>query len=166
MRVFIGIDIGVSGAIAVVGDDYSLVSVSDMPVITTKKMSRSGKVSYKRQYDMVGFKNMIEKIKSDHEIVRAFVEQVHAMPQQGVSSTCSFCKGAGLVEGILVGLSVPFERVLPQRWKKRFGLQRLQKKASILKAQEIFNVKIKHHGAGDAALIALFGAESILGLRR
>ena len=50
------------------------------------------------------------------------VEQVHAMPRQGVSSTFAFGKACGMIEGVVAARGLPVTYVTPQRWKKAMGV--------------------------------------------
>lgn len=60
-----------------------------------------------------------------YESVTAVIEQVGAMPGQGVTSMFSFGENFGWWQGLLSGLGVPFKRVRPQEWQR--GLPGLQK---------------------------------------
>jgi crossover junction endodeoxyribonuclease RuvC len=50
------------------------------------------------------------------------MEQVHSMPNQGVSSTFSFGRAVGVISAVCELTNYPFHLVTPQRWKKHFGL--------------------------------------------
>ena len=67
----------------------------------------------------------------------ACVEQVHAMPKQGVSSTFAFGKAAGFIEGVLVAHRIPFQLVLPKKWKKEYSLGN-DKNQSIAVCKKLF----------------------------
>ena len=116
----IGIDPGLQGAVALVGPD-GLVDVVDAPTLKTTKPSGGAKTIY----DVAMMVSIVERMQraasgEAHEAGRltATVELVHAMPQQGVSSTFTFGEGYGLWQGILAALKVPTQLVTPQRWKK------------------------------------------------
>jgi crossover junction endodeoxyribonuclease RuvC len=94
----------------------------------------------------------------------ALIEKVHAMPGQGVSSMFSFGRAAGIVEGVLAGLSVSFELIPPATWIKSmrtFG----GKDGSRQRAQELFPdyahlfARKKDDGRAEAALLACYAAE-------
>jgi crossover junction endodeoxyribonuclease RuvC len=87
--------------------------------------------------------------------VFAFVEAVHSMPKQGVSSSFKFGVSYGTIRGALAALEVPREFVTPQKWQKAMGcLTRGDKNVSKRRAQELFpSVKIIHATA-DALLLA------------
>lgn len=92
----------------------------------------------------------------------ACVEQVGAMPQQGVKSMFNFGKSAGFIEGVLRARTIPYQLVRPQEWKKEFGLNS-DKQKSIEVCRKLFpNVDLKataaskkfHDGKAESLLIA------------
>jgi len=89
---------------------------------------------------------------------KAYVEQVHSSPQQGVKSAFTFGQGFGHIEMALTAAGIPFERVRPQVWQKAMGcLTSGDKNVSKRRAQELFpSLKITHATA-DALLIAEYG---------
>jgi crossover junction endodeoxyribonuclease RuvC len=95
----------------------------------------------------------------------AYLEAVHAMPGQGVTSMFTFGHAAGVAEGLLQGLGIPYTLVTPQQWKKRAGLIGADKDAARSRAIQLWpswrelDAKIKGQALADAALIARFGTE-------
>ena len=91
-------------------------------------------------------------------ILCAYIEDVHAMPKQGVSSTFKFGRNLGTLEGILAALDIPMEHVTPQKWQQALGcLSKGNKNVTKAKAQELYpSLKITHNVA-DALLIATYG---------
>jgi len=89
---------------------------------------------------------------------KAYLEQVSAMPGQGVTSCFTFGNGYGHLEMALTAAGIPFERVRPQKWQQAMGCMTAgDKNVSKRKAQELFpSVKITHSTA-DALLIAEYG---------
>lgn len=144
MPCVIGIDPGASGGIAWTHEDG--MRVEKMP-------------------DTIqGVWDLIEHIVNDvamiyrHVEVKAYLEQVHSMPGQGVSSSFKFGNGFGHLEMAITAANIPFERVTPQKWQKALGcLTKGDKNVSKRRAQELFpNLKITHAKA-DAVLIAEYG---------
>jgi len=92
------------------------------------------------------------------EIDHAYIEAVHSMPRQGVSSSFKFGQNYGFLRGCLIALGIPFETVTPQKWQKAMGcLSHGDKNVTKAKAQELFpNLKITHATA-DALLISEYG---------
>ena len=98
--VYIGIDVGKKGGVALIFEDGVFVHPWDDE-------------RFIQTMDIVA--NM------DADCV-ACVEQVHAMPKQGVSSTFAFGKAAGFIEGVLAANRIPFQLVPPKKWKKEYSL--------------------------------------------
>ena len=153
MTTIIGIDPGLSGAIAVFRDGG--FEVYDMP---THTVERGGKV--KRELDRSGLAGIIRVGATGI----AYVEQVGAMPGQGVTSMFSFGKSYGTVLGILAAFRIPTFHVIPPAWRKALQV-RSGKDGSRLRASELmpqFSAKWplkKHDGRAEAALIAYYGLQ-------
>lgn len=85
----------------------------------------------------------------------AFIESVHSMPGQGVSSSFKFGMSYGGLRMALVALGIPFETASPQRWQKELGcLTKGDKNVSKRKAQELFPELKITHATADSLLIA------------
>lgn len=91
-------------------------------------------------------------------IKKAYIEQVHSMPLQGVRSVFTFGENYGLWQGILTALGIPFERVPPLTWQTAMRCRTGgDKNISKTRAQELFpNLKITH-AIADSLLIAEYG---------
>jgi crossover junction endodeoxyribonuclease RuvC len=99
----LGIDPGLSGALALLGPNG--LTVLDMP---THALTRGGKM--KRDLDLIELSRLID---AAGPIAHAFVEQVGAMPGQGVSSVFAFGKVYGAALGILAAHFIPLTLVSP-----------------------------------------------------
>jgi crossover junction endodeoxyribonuclease RuvC len=148
-----GIDPGLSGAIAI----FEPFEVYDMP---THLLTR-GKKS-KREIDVAG----LSAILGGRGLSHAFIEQVGAMPGQGVSGVFAFGKAYGIVIGVLTALGVAITFVPPQRWKKVLGVPKAKDgaraRASQLMPQAAGNWPlVRHDGRAEASLIALWGARHL-----
>lgn len=108
----LGIDPGISGGIALVSSDYSDAAVSSCP----------GKGDPK---EMAHYLRKLHKHYPDIRL--AILEQVSAMPKQGVSSMFTFGRGLGNWEGILCTLGIPYVTVTPQKWQARLLESRAKK---------------------------------------
>ena len=92
-----------------------------------------------------------------------YVEQVGAMPGQGVSSMFNFGHACGTVMGVIGALGYPHTMVTPQKWKKAAGLIGTDKDAARSRAIQLWpewkdlGKKGKGQALADAALIALYG---------
>lgn len=151
-RRILGIDVGLSGAIALI-QDGELITVVDMPTVT---LDRNGKA--KRQ---VSAPELLQIIK-DLDPTDAYVEKVFAMAGQGVTSVFSFGRSLGVVEGILTALRIKTTLVTPQTWQKRLAVSG-GKDGSRARAMDLFPEqaqlfkRVKDDGRADAALIAAWG---------
>ena len=146
----IGIDPGLTGAIAVLSNEGKFISVHDMPIMKLGK-------SKKNQVDPVALSELIMGIAP----TSAILEKVGAMPGQGVASMFNFGMGYGVIQGVLAALWVDYELSTPQKWKKACGLIGKEKDAARLLAIELFPdaslARKKDGGRADALLIAKFG---------
>ena len=142
--IHIGIDPGAKGGIAVIGE--------------------CGKVK------AFPYSNhtLIEVLKANTgNIGMITVENVHAMPHQGVSSTFTFGKNLGMILGILEAFNVEYMLVNPQTWKKHFNVT-ADKQTSIGRCKELYpSVNLRptprcrkdSDGLAEAILIGLYGME-------
>ena len=108
---------------------------------------------------------MKDNIKENEE-VSIIVEQVNAMPGQGVTSMFNFGQTFGAIKGICAALGLSIFFVRPAKWKKHFELINSAKDASRTKAIEIYPAisdklsKKKDVNKSDAILIARFYSET------
>ena len=149
----IGIDPGLSGAIAIISDDS--LKVFDMPTMT---VDRNGKA--KRQVSANELAELLYTCSGKD--CHVYVERVSAMAGQGVTSVFSFGRSFGMIEGILAALKMPVTFVAPATWVKGVG-RGPGKDASRARAMELFPLqqeffkRVKDDGRADAALIAYWG---------
>ena len=87
--------------------------------------------------------------------LRAILEQVSAMPKQGVSSTFKFGQSYGFLRGLLIVHGIPFETVTPAKWQLVMRCRsKGDKNVTKARAQELFpQVKVTH-AIADALLLA------------
>ena len=153
MRV-IGIDPGLSGAIAIL-ENNKVLGIFDMPVMAEGKKN-------KRQLNSSQLANIIKENTKNVEETVVIVEQVNAMPGQGVTSMFNFGQSFGILKGICAAMQLPIYFVRPAKWKKYFNLINAEKDASRTRAIEIFPYyssnlsKKKDSNKSDAILIASF----------
>jgi crossover junction endodeoxyribonuclease RuvC len=158
MSYLIGIDPGISGAIAVLSADGSkIIAVHDMPTY-----SEIVKGKPKQVVCPVGIATVLRKW-GECEVV---IEKVGAMAKGGVSqgavSMFSFGKGAGAIEGACAGLLLKFRHVTPKQWQAKSGKASGKDASRALAAQlypdsaDLFKL-VKHDGRAEAVLIARFG---------
>ena len=126
----IGIDPGLSGGIAILEDNIIKV-LFDMPVMSDGKKN-------KRQLKSALLVKLIKDNIKDTEDTVMVVEQVNAMPGQGVTSMFNFGQTFGAIKGICAALGLPIFLVRPAKWKKHFELINSSKDASRTKAIEMY----------------------------
>ena len=156
----IGIDPGISGSICFF-EDGKIIDVVEMPTMTEGKKNKR-QVNGSQIYNEIS--QRIHKLEN-HEI-RVIIEQVSAMPGQGVTSMFNFGQSFGILKGICSSMQLPMYFVRPAKWKKYFNLINSQKDASRTKAIEIFPYfsrqlsKKKDSNKADAILISSFYYET------
>ena len=128
----IAIDPGISGSICFFKDG-KILEVIEMPTMTEGKKNKK-QVNGAQIYNEISAKiNGIEK----HNI-RVIIEQVSAMPGQGVTSMFNFGQSFGILKGICSAMQLPMFFIRPAKWKKYFSLINSEKDASRTKAIEMF----------------------------
>mgnify|MGYP001259716292 CR=1 FL=1 len=115
----IGIDPGINGAIAVIDIKNDTTEVFDVPTVKVEVSGRNKKTRKKSEYDKLSMSDLFKKYAKRKVVV--VMEQVHAMPGQGVTSMFNFGRGVGLWEGIFAAYGWEPEFVTPQSWKKEYG---------------------------------------------
>ena len=156
----IGIDPGISGSICFF-EDGKIIDVIEMPTMTEGKKN-------KRQVNGAQIYNEISNriAGTDKEEIRVVIEQVSAMPGQGVTSMFNFGQSFGILKGMCSAMQLPMYFVRPAKWKKYYNLINSQKDASRTRAIEIFPYfssqlsKKKDSNKADAILIASFYYET------
>ena len=156
----IGVDPGISGSICFLLDG-KILEVLEMPTMAEGKKN-------KKQINGSQIFNEINRVinKIQNQEVRVVIEQVSAMPGQGVTSMFNFGQSFGILKGICSAMKLPMYFVRPAKWKKYFNLINSQKDASRTKAIEIFPYfsqelsKKKDANKADAILIASFYNET------
>jgi crossover junction endodeoxyribonuclease RuvC len=160
----IGIDPGLSGGIAIIGGGpmSSELALHPMPAVTIKGYRKN-----RHEIDEQAVVSLLTNARPCH----VFLERVHAMPKQGVTSMFTFGAGWGLIRGILAGLGIPYELVSPQEWQKAM-LAGQPKGSEFLVASRLWpnadfkatpRCKNPHEGLVDAVLLAEFGRRKLAG---
>lgn len=138
--IYIGIDPGKDGAMAVLTPDAMTVF----------------------PFDMGSYKNAMETICGFAKNCRCCLERVNAMPGQGVTSMFKFGENFGFIQGLLTAYSIPYELVTPQKWKKEFQVTG-DKNSSVAVCKRLFpgvslrrtdRCKTDHDGMAEALLMA------------
>tara|TARA_B100000886_G_scaffold339200_1_gene303943 strand:+ start:975 stop:1466 length:492 start_codon:yes stop_codon:yes gene_type:complete len=150
----LGIDPGLSGAIAIL-ENKKVLSLFDMPVMAEGKKN-------KKQLNSAHLANIIRDNITDSDEKAVVVEQVNAMPGQGVTSMFNFGQTFGAIKGICAALNLPIFFVRPSKWKKYFELINSSKDSSRTKVIEMYPslssqlTKKKDVNKSDAILIARY----------
>ena len=131
MKYILGIDVGLSGALALYSEDELLTF--PIPLIIGKKL-RNGK-KLKNTIDILELSRMVDSWSKNIKFV--IIEQVHAMPSQGVTSMFNFGMTYGIIQGIVAANFLPVKFVSPQTWKKALKVP-ADKKSSRARATELF----------------------------
>lgn len=137
---YIGVDPGASGAIAVLYDEH------DAPATHKNDCT---------ERDLWVFINRCKVLKELDGKWFAYIERVHSMPKQGVASSFKFGQSYGFLRGLLIACGIPFEEVSPVKWQTAMGCRSGgNKNVTKARAQQLFpNVKVTHANA-DALLLA------------
>lgn len=172
--VYLGIDPGVSGAIAILDSTGGVVAVEDFPTITvasTRTRHSQDENQVKTKRTVRGTKTVlnedaiarsIERIGSFFHVALCTIERVGPMPRDGAISSFSFGFSTGLLHGILAGLKVPRVLVHPTVWKRAFELpadKEAVRQATIRRwpVTEPYLTRRKDHGRADALWLARYG---------
>lgn len=159
MKYIVGIDPGLTGALAFLNPDGTFHALFDLPVMANGK----GNAKVQNQINAAAVAQIFRRVDIPLPDMVCAIEQVQAMTKQGVSSVFSFGDTYGALRTVPAVLGVPLILVRPQAWKKHFKLIGADKDRSLPIAQGLFpraelHLK-KHHNRADALLIARFGWE-------
>ena len=156
----IGIDPGINGSICFFKNN-KIQEVIEMPTMT------EGKKNKKQVNGSQIYNEILKRIKNiDKKDIKVIIEQVSAMPGQGVTSMFNFGQSFGILKGICSAMQLPMYFIRPAKWKKYFNLIKSEKDASRTKAIEIFPyfssnlAKKKDSNKADAILIASYYYET------
>jgi crossover junction endodeoxyribonuclease RuvC len=152
-HLILGIDPGLSGALAFYDPKANAVTeIHDMPTLEIKG---------KKRLELYQMSTLVEKLA--REIKMAFIEDVGAMPGQGVTSMFRFGFAAGAIQGVIASFMVPMTLVRPGVWKGAMGLSH-DKDASRARASQLFPreshrwARKMDDGRAEALLLAVFGS--------
>ncbi len=162
MKYIVGIDPGLSGGLAFYDPMMETLETFEMPTLIAGAKNKTG---HKRVLDKSELARMFDSYGSS--IKKVIIENVHAMPGQGVSSMFSFGCSFGVVQGIVAANFLPVEFIEPRKWKSVLRVP-AAKDGARLKANEFFPKfsaqwsKVKWDGRAEAAMIAYYGASYLL----
>lgn len=152
MTYIIGADPGLTGCLVVLTEaNFTYVEHLQMPTMkvgTSNRVNGAALARWLRDWDNVSM---------------LYLEAVHSRPGEGAHGAFNFGHNAGVLEGIVQGIGIPYTRVKPDQWKKRAGLIGTDKDASRTRAIQLYpgiadlDLKAKGQALGDAILIARYG---------
>jgi hypothetical protein len=161
MTPFLAIDPGLTGALAWVDGDGTLIAIEDMPTIKVREKHK------------VNAPVLAGLLRSFGKPVKVIIEAVSAMPSIpgadgkrrgiGVTSAFNFGLGAGILEGACAALGYSVELIPPATWKRLAAVPRDKGAARMLATRtwpasaELFK-RVKDSGRAEAALLARWGA--------
>lgn len=151
--IVVGIDPGLSGAIARYDSVANTLEVHDMP---TFMLERNGKK--KRDVDLPSAARIIDNATKEAG-TRICIEQVSSMPGQGVSSVFAFGKAYGIVLGICAATFCPLETVTPAVWKRGLSVPSMKdgaraRASALLPMHAHLWTRVKDDGRAEASLLA------------
>ena len=155
MTRYLGVDPGLSGALAIVE------VINGIPVLIDATDMPSTGTGAKARVDIIAAAEWIAK----HSPSTAYVERAQAFPGQGASSGFSYGRAVGALEAIVALCSIPLILVEASLWKRKLHLPGKDKEAARQKALQLFPsqhallARKKDHGRAEAALIAVASLE-------
>lgn len=157
MSIHIGIDPGLTGAVAVL-DNGTFRRVEDLPIMPLGK----GQGRVKNQINAAGLSALLCELADDvpDEQCCVVMEKVSSMPDQGIAGAFSLGHTLGVITGVVAALGFRLELVTPQSWKKHYKLP-AEKDVARMKAIQLYPAAPlalkKHHNRADAILIGRYG---------
>ncbi|QDV86961.1 hypothetical protein [Planctomycetes bacterium TBK1r] len=141
--IYLGVDPGASGAIVAIDGNEIMHARNDWT-----------------ERDVSDWLSAFEPLKDDYCF--AILEQVSAMPKQGVSSTFKFGRSYGFLRGLLIAHRIPFETVTPAKWQQVMRCRsKGDKNVTKARAQELFPTHKWTHRTADAVLLAEYGRRTM-----
>ena len=163
-KVFIGIDNGILGAVAILSWNGKTIILHDMPIIqkVLKGKTKRGNEKKRNVYDEVALAKIMRDINEKYNIVEVLLEEAIAMPGQASTATGSTFGGYGFIKGVCAALKLPYSVIHPRTWSVYYfkGNSGNDKSKSMQYAKQLFleadfmKGKNVHDGRTDAALIA------------
>lgn len=157
--IYIGIDPGLYGAVAALDADGRVLSLQDTPVLAVKKGQKTRHVYVESQ--MAALISALCQQHANYPTTCVALENVHAMPGQGVVSMFGLGVGLGIWRGIIAARRLRVTLVEPAVWKRAMGVAAgADKGASVVRALQLFPSaagqldRKKDHGRADALLLA------------
>lgn len=148
MTLLVGVDPGLSGAVAIIKPDtMTLIGGYQLP-------AGDGRVLVPDLLDR------LDEL-APLDVTQVVIEQVHSMPRQGTVSTFTFGRAFGTLEGVIQARRWPIAYITPAVWKRRLSLPRDDKDGARQWARnqwpetDLFSTKVRGQAIADAAGLAV-----------
>lgn len=151
----LGVDIGKTGAVALLSPAGDLIEVRDLPTLDDGPKGRPAVNAA-----------LLAAILWQWQPGRAFVEYVGARPGEAASGAFSFGRCRGVIEGVLGAHGVPTAFLTPPVWKRAVGIAPGRDGAKDAARSEAIRrwpamatafARVKDDGRAEAALIGVAG---------
>lgn len=149
----LGIDPGLSGALALLSPEGHVLAIEDMPTVEIVVNNKK-----RRTVPPAALVALLKKMAPQ----KAFLENVGVRPGEGAVGAFSFGRNLGQIEGVLAALQIPTTLVHPATWKRRMSIP-ADKGGARMKAMALFPDKVdlfkrvKDDGRAESALLAYYG---------
>jgi crossover junction endodeoxyribonuclease RuvC len=153
--IVLGVDIGNTGAIALIDESGELIDAIDMPCLEDGPAGR-------RSVNAPLLASIVARAGASH----AYVELVGPRPGEGSAGAFAFGRARGVVEGVLAAANVPARLLTPAVWKRAIGIAPGKARAKDAARSEAIRRwpaqaglfrRIRDDGRAEAALIAVAG---------
>lgn len=164
----LGIDPGISGALALLDNTGKILDIADVPTLILKVIKGKAKksVNYK------SLQMLLYGWHAEHGEMEAYIEDVHSMPGQSAPSMFNMGATFGAIKAILTCEDIPITYVSPQTWKKYFkipmgGDLKSSEKKELSRSHAIrlypcnidWLARKADHNRAEAVLIARYGVK-------
>ena len=162
-KVIIGVDIGLTGGIAVISALRNEQQVAEAYTMPVQDVSKEKKV--KMAYNPAKIRELFVNFKEDFDIQDVVIEKTRAQwSGHNPQSSHKLGWGEGFFIGLCEGLDLVYLTVEPKAWQKQFGIsgEKTTKTQSYEKAHELFPIlelKGPRGGIKDGLCDALLLAE-------
>jgi len=167
MKYYIGVDIGLTGAMSLINNNNLLLAVEPIPIIEILINKKK-----RNHYDIQSINEIIKRWVSDYNVVKAGLERLRPIPNQMAQTAFSMGGGSMMFKTLFTVHKISYIEIEPNKWQKeifkRAGVQynsKTTKTASIAAARTLFpgimfkrtdKCKVDSSDLTDSAHIALY----------
>jgi len=150
--IYIGIDPGKGGGLAFLREG----------IHTSVKLLRFSEIGVAPMPDTeTDIAELLEEWVVDEECC-AVLEQVNAMPKQGVTSSFNFGRNYGFIRGCLISFGVPFQEAVPRKWMKGLGIRTRKKTETSSQWKNFLKGAAQQHFGNAAPKLTLKTCDALL----